>query len=257
MSTNARDRGSTGLGPRALTRRGFLAFSAIAGIDAAQAADKEAICVALKGTSPGAELYSKVKGGELKLFADAKVPELAGKRVHFFFTSRRGNDIPPRVPRRGAINVKIEEWEPDAPREVQLYNNHQDEEQSCHSRPIWTYQNFHEYDGIDACLRHRFHNPPGDFPTLATAARRRAFLFPTGRDASILNLIERIFVSEPTVIRRRSHIYNYLIPSDLSALCIHFYIETSRELSAMRITIDDLLENRFYDPLPRMRWTVK
>lgn len=223
---------------------------------AAKAADKEAICAELKAVRrSSAELFYKVHGQELKNFSAASLAEISGKKVWFFYISpRNARDIPPGMPPRGAINVKFEAWDPDGKNIIFLYNNHTDELASCATHSLGAYQAFHKGSGMDGCLRLGFHNLAGDFSTLIPKARREAFLFATG---DIRGVWDRFFGPAADVpVRRFSHIYNYNLPDDSSGVCIPFYFTTSHEQSRVSITINDLLENRRYEMIPRLRFVI-
>jgi len=242
---------------RVSRRAALIGLFTIAGTSATRAADKDAICVALsQGSRKPIDLHFKVKGLPPKRLSEARLDEIAGRTVHMFCTTNRGNDLPSNVPLRSALSVKIELLEPDASNDVQLYNNHRkDDAWSCKARDFTTYQAFHSFRRADRCLSDRFHNPRGDFSTLEEARRRR-FLFPTGRNASFKNWLEKLQRPEPESIRRMSHIYNHAI-SETIATCIHFKFDTSRNIKGLRITVDDLLEDAFHRPFEPLQLTVK
>lgn len=232
----------------------IFALFLIVGSAAAQPADRENICPRLHvPQNQYAELYFRASDGTIKPISELTHEEIRGRRTHLcYVVSRSPFDVPLGVPQRGAINIKTESWEPDAPDYVGLFNNHVPENRLCKSRPFAIYQAFHETSALDFCLRYRFHNPFGDFSTFEHPDRRAAFLF------SSLSLFQTLPVNtENFPTRRMSFIFNYAVPSDFSTIRIPFYFTIARDSVAVRITVDDLLETRFNQQLPRIRRFVK
>jgi hypothetical protein len=203
----------------------------------AQPVEAENICPGLTLTQgKTAELYFKAPDGRIKPFDTAYFSELVGRRISFCYLARHSeeDDSSSTAPQRGAINPKIELWQPNQTNHVLLFNNHRDP--SCKQRNYGAYQHFHETRIEDPCLN-LFHNLPSDFSTLQDG-RRLAFVFPP------LTLFDRLKgASDSAPVKRMSHIYNYVASKDLSAIRIPFHFTTSPELRALRVTIDDLLEN--------------
>jgi hypothetical protein len=219
----------------------------------AHGTEPESICsgLSLQGWQL-AELYFQRSDGAIKSFSEAYLSEIIGRRISFCYIAKRSQeDVPYGIPQRGAINVKVQLWQPNGSSQVLLFNNHQDPGQACAQRDFAVYQAFQAHQIDDGCLGYGFHNELGDFSTLTPENRRFALLFPP------LSLLERLFgPGERTPFKPMSQIYNYAIPQDFSLIRIPFHFSTGKEMTAARIIIQDLLDTpsgTLLDPIRIMK----
>lgn len=226
----------------------------VCGPAAGQIADKDNICVALQvPEGKYSETYVQGVDDVIKPLGNTVLADITGRKVLGCYVSLRSpEDLPDGVAQRGAINIKFEFWQPDGDDIVYLYNNHTPFQRTCAARKFDTYQAFHEYGLIENCLRYGFHNLPGDFATFEREERRKAFLFP---DRSLWEWFRGLDAKMPA--RRASIILNYAVPADFSVIRVPFYFFTSREMTAARIVVDDLLETRINQQIPRLRVLIK
>jgi hypothetical protein len=205
----------------------------------AHGAEAENICAGLSlQHGQASEIYFKRADGVIKPLSAAYLSEIVGRRISFCYIARRSEgDVPYGAPQRGAINVKVELWQPKGSSQIFLFNNHQDIGQSCKQRDFSAYQAFHALRTDDPCLSYGFHNLLGDFATTSPENRRFAFVFPP------LSFFERLWgPGERTSVKRLSQLFNYAIPLDFSLIRIPFHFSAGQGMTAARIIVTDLLE---------------
>jgi hypothetical protein len=148
------------------------------------AADMDIFCNLLPRYSPyNQNLFFITPNGQAEPLSRkvTTIEELKGKSLQFYLILKRGEYQPqPAVRAQGAVNVKVELWQPDGGDVVYLFNNHHlDENSSCTSVSSSKYELFHQNRIPSSCLQNGFHNPRGDFSTLNSPEKLASFLFST------------------------------------------------------------------------------
>jgi hypothetical protein len=239
-----------GVGGMPLRIRRALCLAAALATTAVQAAEKDPSCAQLKRESnSNISIYLRSSTGEVKSLEPAGVGEIAGRTTPLYLLLRRSASELRSGVSHGAANVKIELSQPGGDNNlVGLFNDHQTDATPCSMRNFLTYQQFHLYGKADNCLRHRFHNPPGDaFSTVSPPNRRALFAFTEPER----NIFDWLFSQAAYEIKRMSFILNYTTSPQHPITCIPFSVTPSSNLSAFRFSVDDLYVDAYNQRLPQ------
>ena len=222
----------------------------------ASAVDADVSCEALRDAdSASVQLYFQTTSGEFKPLDGVRLPEIKGRPISMYLMLRRPEEVLQLRRVTGAASVKIELWQSDGGPTVYLYNNlwkSPDRNQvgsSCTMVNFERYQRSYEIGVFNECLKN-FNRTRDEFSIAGSPQRLRFLLFP---DGPLLTPLERPFRDEPAgPVKRLSQLYIYSTSKDAAKVCVHFNLTTSLSISALRITVNDLLDdvyNGFPPPL--------